>query len=992
VGQDRPRPDDVGELTACNGVQSPQGGAASLHRLFRPSRTWVRMDYKATLNLPRTDFPMKANLPQREPELLARWEEERLYARIQEAGRGRPLYVLHDGPPYANGRIHIGHALNKILKDVIVKSKTMAGYRAPYIPGWDCHGLPIEHQVMKELGEKKKDLDTVAIRKLCRDYAEKYYRIQRDEFRRLGVLGDWEHPYLTMDPTYEATILAEFGFFVSKGLVYKGLKPVLWCMVDRTALAEAEVEYEEHTSPSIYVRFPLERSGCARAGEALKGITGLTDSTRVSVVIWTTTPWTLPANQAVCLHPDFNYVLVMANEEVLIVAEKLLESVAKASGISQYRVLGTQKGQAFEGLSTRRPILEGRAPIILGRFVTLEQGTGCVHIAPGHGQEDYELALEYNSRHRDLLQEPLEIFVPVDDVGRFTEAVPEFAGQSVLKANPRIIARLQDKGLLLSHGTFTHSYPHCWRCKSPVIFRATEQWFVSMDKTTEGGTLRQRALREIDERVRWIPPWGQDRIYGMIENRPDWVLSRQRAWGTPIPAFLCDTCRTVLADAGVIAHVRELVARHGTDIWFEKRASELLPSGTSCTKCGGAAFEKEEHILDVWFESGVSHAAVLKPRAAQTGEPWWPADLYLEGSDQHRGWFHSSLLTAITTDPRAPYKAVLTHGFVVDGAGKKMSKSAGNVVAPQDVIKESGAEILRLWVSAQDYREDLRISQDILNQLVEAYRKIRNTCRFLLSNLYDFDATKDPVPYEQLSELDRWALLRLGQLIPRVRRGYEEFEFHTIFHALNNFCSVDLSAVYLDILKDRLYTFRRDHPLRRASQTVLLNIVVALAKLMAPILSFTAEEIWRLLPEPVRVGIASVHLAAFPEANPVWADAELAARWEDLLTIRREVQNRLEEQRREKIIGAPLEATVRLEANADRYEFLKRYEEVLASLFIVSQVQLKEVMNLPHTPGFAVTVMKAQDQKCERCWNYLSSVGKDAEHPTLCHRCLQAIR
>jgi isoleucyl-tRNA synthetase len=944
------------------------------------------MDYKATLNLPRTEFPMKANLPQREPELLAKWDEERLYERIQEAGRGRPLYVLHDGPPYANGRIHIGHALNKILKDIIVKSKTMAGYRAPYVPGWDCHGLPIEHQVLKELGDKKKQLDTITIRKLCRDYAEKYYRLQREEFRRLGVLGDWDHPYLTMDAGYEATILSQFGAFVSRDIVYKGLKPVLWCMFDQTALAEAEVEYEEHTSPSVYVRFPLQLGDAAKAG-----IAGLKASTPVSVIIWTTTPWTLPANQAVCLHPEFDYAFVQTQEEVLIIAEKLVETAAKACGLSQYRVLGTKKGKAFEGLMTSRPILPGDSPIVLGEFVTLEQGTGCVHIAPGHGQEDYDLASRYNTDAHPK-RRPLEVLAPLDDQGRFTAAVKQVEGLSVFKANPLIVKDLRDRSLLVNRAelSLTHSYPHCWRCKNPVIFRATEQWFVSLDKPMDGESLRQRALREIDHRVRWIPPWGRDRIFGMIQNRPDWVLSRQRAWGTPIPVFVCRSCRTVLADPAVIKHIVTLVSRDGADIWFQQPATALLPPGTVCRKCGGATLEKERDILDVWFESGVSHAAVLKPRAAQTHEPWWPADLYLEGSDQHRGWFHSSLLTAITTEDRAPYKAVLTHGFVVDGAGKKMSKSAGNVVAPQDVIKQSGAEILRLWVSAQDYREDLRISPEILNQLVEAYRKIRNTCRFLLSNLYDFDAARDRVSYDQLPELDRWALLRLGQLIPRVHRGYEEFEFHTIFHALNNFCAVDLSAVYLDILKDRLYTFRKDHPLRRASQTALLDILVAVTKLMAPILSFTADEIWRLLPDAVRKNLQSVHLAAFPQAEAHWADPGLVERWEKLLALRQAVQSVLEVARREKIIGSSLEATVTLDVNPETYDFLKPYYAELSSVFIVSQVVLRRTEVEPAQGPIAVR--KAEGQKCERCWNYLPSVGTDPAHPTLCHRCLEAIR
>jgi isoleucyl-tRNA synthetase len=940
------------------------------------------MDYKATLNLPRTDFPMKANLPQREPELLARWEQEQLYERIQEAGKDRPLYVLHDGPPYANGRIHIGHALNKILKDIIVKSKTMAGYRVPYVPGWDCHGLPIEHQVLKELGDKKKGLDTLAIRKLCRDYAEKYLNIQRDEFKRLGVLGDWGHPYLTMDPAYEATILREFGKFVAKGGVYKGLKPVLWCTVDQTALAEAEVEYEDHTSPSIYVKFPIKNLPPPPKAAGWFGFKFPADITQVSVVIWTTTPWTLPANQAVCLHPDFDYAFVQVGDEVLVIAQKLVDAVTKACGLGDYQVLGSKKGgEGFEGLDCQRPLSEGLSSIVNGDFVTLDQGTGCVHIAPGHGQEDYQLAVQYNSpSHSQILARPLEVFAPVDDAGRFTAVVKEFAGEQVFKANPKIIQRLREKGLLLNRSDLSipHSYPHCWRCKQPVIFRATEQWFVSM----EINNLRTKALDEI-ERVKWIPSWGRDRINGMIANRPDWCLSRQRVWGVPIPGFTCIVCKTVLADPKVIEHIAALVERQGADIWFEKSAAELLPSGTTCSKCDGKAFEKERDILDVWFESGVSYAAVLKPRR-------WEADLYLEGSDQHRGWFHSALLAGVTADGKAPYKAVLTHGFVVDGAGKKMSKSAGNVVAPQDVIKQSGAEILRLWVAAQDYREDLRISPEILTQLVEAYRKIRNTCRFLLSNLYDFDPTLHRVPFEQLPELDRWALSRLGELIPRVRRAYEEFEFHAIFHALNNFCSVDLSAVYLDILKDRLYTFRKDSPLRRGSQTVLFDVLVALTKLMAPVLSFTAEEIWRMLPEGARGQgtIPSVHLASFPGSDPRWADAELTQRWERLLEVRTTVQAALEAQRREKVIGSSLEAQVVLQAEAGLLEFLKPYQEELPSLFIVSQVSLTS----SDGKGLQVDVRKAPGNKCERCWNYRPAVGTFPEHPTLCDRCVEAVR
>jgi isoleucyl-tRNA synthetase len=937
------------------------------------------MDYKATLNLPKTDFPMKANLPQREPELLAWWESERLYEAIQQAGLGRPRYVLHDGPPYANGRIHIGHALNKILKDIIVKSKTMAGFHVPYVPGWDCHGLPIEHQVLKDLGEKKKTLDAMTIRRLCREYAEKFRDIQREEFQRLGTFGDWQHPYLTMNPAYEATIVREFGKFVERGGVYKGLKPVLWCTQDQTALAEAEVEYEDHTSPSIYVKFPIVNPPKSFPGRP-DGVPA--DRTSYAIVIWTTTPWTLPANQAVCLHPDIDYAFVQIGEEILVIADKLVERVAKACDLKEARVLGVKKGSdGFEGLETQRPMSTGLSPILLGDFVTLDQGTGCVHIAPGHGMEDYILVQEYNAKASP--GERLEILAPVDDAGRFTEAVRDFAGQHVFKANPGIVERLKAAGKLLGHGSLAHSYPHCWRCKSPVIFRATEQWFVSM----ETNELRHETLAEIN-RVQWVPPWGKDRITGMISNRPDWCLSRQRVWGVPIPGFTCVGCRKVMAEPVLIEHLAVLIESEGSDIWFQRPASELLPPGTTCGQCGGTEFEKEHDILDVWFESGVSYAAVLKPRR------WWPADLYLEGSDQHRGWFHSSLLAGVITDRRAPYKAVLTHGFVVDDQGKKMSKSAWNGVAPHEIIKQYGAEILRLWVSAQNYQDDVRISPAILTQLVEAYRKIRNTCRFLLSNLYDFDPLKDRVPYERLPELDQWALFRLEELKGKVRKAYDEFEFHAIYHALNNFCSVDLSAVYLDILKDRLYTFRKDHPLRRGSQTVLYEIILAMTKLMAPVLSFTAEEIWRTLSTQFDGALeaTSVHVSRFPEPQPEWNNKSLGQRWEQLLEVRTAAQAALEGQRREKVIGSSLEADVEIQASPEKLEFLRTYQDNLATILIVSQVKLTEKHHLPLNPDFMVVVSKSANGKCERCWNYRSAVGKDESHPTLCDRCVEAVR
>jgi isoleucyl-tRNA synthetase len=777
-----------------------------------------------------------------------------------------------------------------------------------------------------------------------------------------------------MNPAYEATIVREFGKFVERGGVYKGLKPVLWCTQDQTALAEAEVEYEDHVSPSIYVRFPIA-GGSAAIAAKLPGVNLPSDVTTVSVVIWTTTPWTLPANQAVCLHQDIDYAFVRVGSEVVIVAEQLVDGMAKTCKLEGYRVLAVRKGgEGFEGLETQRPLTTGLSPVLLGDFVTLEQGTGCVHIAPGHGMEDYILVLEHNAKASP--GERLEILAPVDDAGRFTQAVPEFAGQHVFKANAGIVELLRTKGRLIAHGSLAHSYPHCWRCKSPVIFRATEQWFVSMDINA----LRQEALAEID-RVKWIPPWGKDRINGMIANRPDWCLSRQRVWGVPIPAFTCTGCRRVLADPRIIDHIGSLMEEHGADVWFKRPAAELLPAGTICPHCNGNQFEKERDILDVWFESGVSFAAVLKPCR------WWPADLYLEGSDQHRGWFHSALLAGIVTDHRAPYEAVLTHGFVLDGQGKKMSKSAGNVVAPQDVITQSGAEILRLWVSAQDYRDDVRISPEILNHLIEAYRKIRNTCRFLLSNLYDFDPATHRVPYDQLPELDRWALMRLEEVKTKVRRAYDEFEFHAIYHALNNYCSVDLSAVYLDILKDRLYTFRAGDPLRRGSQTVLYEIIVAITKLMAPILSFTAEEIWLSLGIQ-RGGHSSVHLGQFPEASPEWHDAKLAQRWERLLGYRTQVQGVLEVSRRDKVIGSSLEAAIEIRADADALAFLKTYERDLPTLFIVSHVRLTAVSGGPVT----VVAMKSSFAKCERCWNYREAVGRDAAHPTLCDRCVEALR
>ena len=769
---------------------------------------------------------------------------------------------------------------------------------------------------------------------------------------------------------------------------------MLWCTVDQTALAEAEVEYEDHVSPSVFVKFPFMATPHEMSSKRRLGLPILKELIGVSAVIWTTTPWTLPANQAVCLHPEFDYAVLQVGDEAFIVAVGLVETFAKACKFEKFTILGKKKGKDFEGWVCHHPLVKKEVPILNGEFVTLEQGTGCVHIAPGHGMDDYLLALKYNkSPLLKLLpnQKPLDILVPVNDAGRFTDEFPEFAGQPVFEANGGIVDLLRSKELLIGEKTLEHSYPHCWRCKRPVIFRATHQWFVAMEKDD----LREKALKEIDK-VQWIPERGRDRIYGMILNRPDWCLSRQRMWGTPIPVFSCEGCATPLVNSNLIEHISNQMQEDGADIWFSRSAAELLPAGTACAQCGHGSFKKEHDILDVWFESGVSHAAVLKPQ----GIGWYPADLYLEGSDQHRGWFHSSLLTSVTTDERAPYRAVLTHGFVVDGEGRKMSKSAGNVVTPQEIIKESGAEILRLWVASQDYQEDLRISKDIVKQLMDAYRKIRNTCRFLLSNLYDFDVSVHVVPHTDLPELDQWALWRLGQLIDNVKKGYAQFQFRQVVHEIDYFCSTDMSATYLDILKDRLYTFPANSLLRRGSQTVLFEIVTALAKLMAPILSFTAEEIWQTVAVTHKecLPTMSVHMANFPDPMVIKNKAKLEENWKELMKIRTLVLGVLETQRREKKIGSSLEAKLSITVpQGKQYEILDFYRTDLPTLFIVSQVEIQldeswgQANPQSGASGYLFKVTKAEGIKCERCWNIRNDIGGQVKHPTLCSRCVEAL-
>jgi isoleucyl-tRNA synthetase len=923
------------------------------------------MDYRHTLNLPKTDFPMKANLAKREPDILKAWEAKGTYRQLSQRAKGRPKYILHDGPPYANGNIHIGTALNKILKDFIVKSKFMAGLDSHYVPGWDCHGLPVEHEVEKSLGSMKGELSIVEIRKRCRDYAAKFVGIQREEFKRLGVFGEWENPYLTMNFEYQATIVREFGKFLLNGSVYKGKKPVHWCPTCKTALAEAEVKYEDHRSSSIYVKFKMV-SEIKKEFPSLQG-------KPVFVIIWTTTPWTIPANLAIALHPDFTYVAVDVGGEIYILAEGLLEEVMKKFGIKKYEVLEKFPGKRLEGLKCRHPFLDRDSLIILASYVTLDTGTGCVHTAPGHGQEDYESGVRYG----------LEIYSPVDDDGRFTEDVLFFAGQFVFDANNAVNQKLAEVGALLKEEMMVHSYPHCWRTNDPIIFRATEQWFISMDKKG----LRQNALKSINE-VTWIPPWGRDRIYGMIENRPDWCVSRQRAWGIPITVFYCSACKQPLMNQETIDHIVRLFEEKGADIWFEEGADHLLPAGTECGQCGGKDFTKEMDILDVWFDSGVSYAAVLEKRK----DLEFPASLYLEGSDQHRGWFHSSLLTSVGTRGRAPYRSVLTHGFVVDGEGKKMSKSAGNVIAPEEVINQLGADVLRLWVAAEDYKDDIKISSEILKRLADSYFRIRNTYRFLLGNLYDFHPEKDRVPYPELHEIDRWALHQLQKLIARVREAFERFEFHTVYHSIQNFCAVEMSALYFDILKDRLYTFSSHSRGRKSAQTALYEILKALTCLMAPILSFTAEEVWKYLPqEPGKP--ESVHLTSSPEVQSEYLDDALNERWERIWEIRAVVTKALEEARKEKVIGLSLDAQVHLHLPEKIFSFLECYEKDLKSIFIVSSVTLHPaVSGTKDEKEVRAEVIRADGRKCERCWNYDVSVGHHPEHQVICQRCVEAIQ
>ena len=946
------------------------------------------LDLKKTVNLPKTDFSQKANLGQSEPARLKKWKESGLYEKIAETRKGREKFILHDGPPYANADIHIGTALNKILKDFVVKTRSMMGFDAPYVPGYDCHGLPIETHVERKLAEKgknKADIPVASFRRICREHASTAMNNQTRDFQRLGILGEWENPYLTMSAEYESSTARLFGKFLERGYVYKGLRPVYWCIHDQTALAEAEVEYKEHTSPSVYVKFPL-KSDPTQIDPALAG-------KNVFVVIWTTTPWTLPANMGIAVHPDFDYSAIeVSDAEVFIVASELAKAFSETAGFAEYEEIARFKGSKLDRLEAKHAWIDRVSLLMNGEHVTLgeadaeteldvrfedksakKSGTGCVHTAPGHGADDFHIGKAYG----------LEIYNPVDAGGKFVADVEHFGGMNIFEANSKIVEFLRERGMLVYSEKYQHRYPHCWRCKNPVVFRATPQWFISMDEIQgESGAkpLRQAALDEISN-VNWHPAWGEGRMSNMFKGRPDWCVSRQRSWGVPIPVFYCKACDETLADPKIIDHVADIFAAETADAWYARPESELLPEGFKCPKCGDADFRKETDILDVWFDSGSSCVAVLETRGDTLR---FPADVYLEGGDQYRGWFNSSLSCGIAAHDTAPYKQIVTHGWVVDGEGKKQSKSLGNVTAPQEIIDKSGAEILRLWAAAVDYTEDVRCSDEILSRVVDAYRKFRNTLRYALGNLDGFDLATDAVPENDLQEIDRWALANLGEVTAKVLKGYEAYDFQGSYGALYNFCTVTLSARYFDIIKDRLYIYAPKSVERRSAQTALYRITNTLCRLMAPLIAFTADEAWENLPGH---STPSVHMAEFPKVEGIDTSPGVALieSWERIFSIRDEVLKALEEARGTKLIGSSLDAKVILTVDKDTTRFLLDYFEQLRYIFIVSQVEVHE------GDGTKVAIQKADGTKCERCWNYSTRVGEFEKYPTVCERCIVAL-
>ncbi|MGB6864875.1 MAG: isoleucine--tRNA ligase [Candidatus Aminicenantaceae bacterium] len=914
---------------------------------------------KDTLNLPKTSFSMKAKLAQKEPEIIKKWDEIKLYHKIQKKREFGTSFVLHDGPPYANGNIHLGTALNKILKDFIIKSKTMQGFKAPYVPGWDCHGLPIEIKVDRELSEKKKDMSLIEIREECKKYALQYVGIQRDQFKRLGVFGEWENPYLTMNPEYEGEVIRHLAAFFASGNIYKGKKPVYWCISCKTALAEAEIEYKDRKSPSIYVKFPMI-SDLSKKFPELKG-------KNVSVLIWTTTPWTLPANLAIAFHPDFEYAAFETNGGVLIAAKRLIPVISEELGFDKSEVLVTFLGVDVEGLKARHPFIDRESLFVLADYVTLDQGTGAVHTAPGHGHEDYLTGLAYG----------LDIYNPVDSDGRFITKVEEYKGMNVFEANQAIMDNLLKEEKLTRAEDIVHSYPHCWRCKNPVIFRATSQWFISMEENK----LRERSLEEI-KKINWIPPWGEERIANMVEARPDWCISRQRSWGVPIPAFYCESCSTILADENVSLKIADVFSEEGSNAWFIKTAEELLPPGTKCPQCGSGIFKKENNILDVWFESGASQNVLGK----RSDLPW-PADIYIEGHDQYRGWFNSSLLIGVAVKGASPYKTCITHGFVLDEQGKGMSKSLGNFIEPEEIISENGAEILRLWVAMLNFKEDARFGGETLQRLVEAYRKIRNTWRFILGNLNDFVPDKESVRTEDMVPFDKWILEECSRLSKKILKAYEEYEYHIIYHRMYNFFTVDLSAYYLDVIKDRLYCSGKNSLVRKSAQTALFELLKTTLVLMAPLLPFTTEEAWEVMPSFQRKE-ESVHLELFPAFDKEWLSTDLFQEWKELKGIRESVLKELELARESKLISNSLEARVILKIPPSSQHILDKYADELASNFIVSSVELE----FHSETDLGIQVSKADGGKCQRCWNYSPYVGTNEKFPVFCQRCEDVVR
>ncbi|MEG0770902.1 MAG: isoleucine--tRNA ligase [Clostridia bacterium] len=918
-------------------------------------------DYNSTLNLPKTDFPMRAGLAQSEPVTLSRWEKDDTYAKLMQLNADKPKFILHDGPPYANGDIHMGTALNKTLKDFIIRYKNMSGFLAPYVPGWDTHGLPTELKARKQAGiSSNKDISPLEIRKMCKEYTLSYLDDQREQFKRLGGIGEWENPYITLLPEFESKQIEIFSEMATKGYIYKGLKPVYWCPDCKTALAEAEIEYSDDPCFSVYVKFRVASD---------KGLfTKLgADLSKTYFLIWTTTTWTLPGNVAICVGPRYIYNLVKANDEYLVIAKELTASVLELKEITEYEILGEFSGAELEMMEANHPFLDRNSLVILGDYVTLESGTGCVHIAPGHGVDDYEVAKKYKG---------LDIIVPVDDNGILTNEAGQFEGLSTEKAGKAIADYLNENGYLFKTQKIIHQYPHCWRCKSPILSRATKQWFCSVD------TFKKQALDEI-EKVEWIPAWGKDRISSMVEDRKDWCISRQRKWGVPIPIFYCDDCKKPIINKEIMQNVADIFKIDGSDAWYTHDTSDFIPENFACS-CGSKHFIKETDIMDVWFDSGVSHAAVCDARDYLRR----PADVYLEGGDQYRGWFQSSLLTSVATYGDAPYRTVITHGMVVDGEGKKMSKSIGNTVAPKDVIRQYGADVLRLWVASSDYHADIRLSDDGLKQLSEAYRKIRNTARFILGNISDFEPDTNMVAFEDMQKIDKWALIKLNEVIEKVTNAYDKYEFHVAFHAIHNFCVVDLSNFYLDIIKDRLYVNKADNIARRAAQSAMYIILNAVVRLVSPILCFTSDEIWQFMPHQKSDNKENIVFNAMPKVNTKFSDDEILNDFNKILELRDIVKKALEISRANKEIGSSLEANVLLHCNKEVMALLSKYKDNLSTIFITSNVELVEdITDSNFTNGLSCDVVKAKGSKCIRCWVYSETVGQNENHPDLCKRC-----